>query len=154
MQEIKIVRSYFLDALDGGKADLIYSIFSKEAEQTFNGYLLIKGVDEIYKSTVGIGKLFTVFKTDIHDVTAKDQIVYAHITHTATFIDSTVSGFPSGPIFAPSRVGPTLLKGQKIHWQAMARFELNSRGQIQKEWIVRDELGMLLTAGTLKFTNP
>jgi hypothetical protein len=55
---------------------------------------------------------------------------------------------------AVKRVGPMLLKGQKVKWPAMARFEFNSKGQIQKEWIVRDELGSLLTSGTVKFINP
>ena len=151
---VKVVRSYFIDALDGKQPEKIHLLFAKDAEQYFTGLPLIQGVDVIFKSTVGIGKMFTTFKTDIHDVTAKGQIVYAFFTHTATCIDSTVSGFPGGPVFLPSRGGPTLLKGQKLQWKAMARFEFNSKGQIQKEWIVRDDFGMLLTAGSLKFTSP
>ncbi len=152
--EMKVVRSYFMDALDDKQADLIYSLFAKDAEQHFNGYLHNVGVEAIYKNTEGAKKIFTTFHTDIHEITVKDKIVYAYITHTATCIDSTVSGFPGGPVHFPTRVGPMLLKGQKVQWQAMALFEFNSSGKIQKEWIVRDELGMLLTAGTLKFTNP
>lgn len=154
MKKIKVVRSYFVDALDGKQADLTFLLFAKDAEQHFNGYLHNVGAEEIHKNTMGAKKIFTTFHTDIHEITVKDKMVYAYITHTAVCIDSTVSGFPGGPVHFPTRVGPMVLKGQKVQWQAMALFEFNSSGQIQKEWIVRDELGMLLTAGTLKFSNP
>jgi hypothetical protein len=151
---VKLVRSYFVEALDGKQSDKVYSLFAKDAEQYFNGYLNNVGIEAIYQNTEGAKKIFTTFHTDIHDITVRDKTVYSFITHTATYIDTTIQGFPGGPIQLPTRVGPMLLKGQKVKWQAMARFEFNSNGQIQKEWIVRDELGSLLTSGTVKFINP
>ena len=36
---VQVVRSYFVDALDGKQPDKVYSLFAKDAEQYFNGYL-------------------------------------------------------------------------------------------------------------------
>jgi len=154
MNEARVIRSYFTDALDGKQASVIYTLFAGDAEQHFNDYLHNMGVDAIYQNTVSANKIFVTFHTDIHDITVKGKVAYAHITHTGTCINTTVPGFPGGPLTIPTRVGPMLLKGQTLQWQAMARFEFNHHKKIQKEWIVRDELGMMLTAGgTLTFTN-
>lgn len=151
---LQTVRSYFLEALDGRQPEKVYALFAKDAEQYFNGYLKNIGIEAIYRNTEGAKTIFSDFQTEIHDITVKDRIVYTFLTHKATYIDSTAKDFPGGPIRIPTRVGPLTLKGQKVTWQAMARFEINGEGKIQKEWIVRDELGSLLTSGSVKFSNP
>jgi limonene-1,2-epoxide hydrolase len=147
------VRSYFTEALDAKKSNLIYSLFAEDAKQHFNGYLDLTGVDQIYQNTVMASKVFAEFHTDIHDITTDGNKVVAHVTHTALCIDSTSPGFPGGPAYLPSRVGPILLQGQTIQWEAMARFKFNKRLKIEEEWIVRDELNILLMSGTLAFTD-
>ncbi|MBI5897558.1 MAG: ester cyclase [Desulfobacterales bacterium] len=151
--ETTVVRSYFSEALDAKQSDLIFSIFTEDAKQHFNGYLNLTGVDQIYQNTVMANRIFSQFHTDIHDITADGEKVVAHVTHTAVCIDSTAPGFPGGPIYLPTRVDPILLQGQTIQWEAMARFKFNKRLKIEEEWIVRDELNILLMSGTLTFTD-
>jgi len=45
--------------------------------------------------------------------------------------------------------GLTDIKGKTISWDAIVIFQLKN-GKIVEEWINRDELGALLTAGILK----
>ncbi len=148
-----VVRSYFSEALDLKQSNLIYSLFTEDAKQHFNGYLHLTGVDQIYQNTAMANKIFTQFHTDIQDIAADGDKVVAHVTHTALCIDSTSPGFPGGPAYMPSRGGPILLQGQTIQWEAMARFKFNKRLKIEEEWIVRDELNILLMSGTLTFEN-
>jgi len=62
--------------------------------------------------------------------------------------------FPPGecpiPPFVPLRLGgvPLPLAGEPpvtVQWDAMARFVFNEDNLITEEWIVRDELSMVLT---------
>ncbi len=151
--EIEAVQSYFSQALDAKQPGVIFSIFSDNAQQHFNGYMDVIGVVQIYVSTVQANAAFSSFHTEIHDITANDNKVIAHITHTAVCIDSTAPGFPQ-LFYLPSRVGPILLHGQTIQWEAMARFKFNKDIKIVEEWIVRDELSILLDSGTVTFTIP
>jgi predicted ester cyclase len=48
-----------------------------------------------------------------------------------------------------SRMGTYDIKGKPISWDAIVIFQLKN-GKIAEEWVSRDELGALLTAGILK----
>jgi hypothetical protein len=48
-----------------------------------------------------------------------------------------------------SRAGETqLAREQALEWTAIAQFRLKD-GRIAEEWVMRDELGMLLQMGTV-----
>ena len=57
----------------------------------------------------------------------------------------TVTG--SGPY--RFRIGTHDISGKRVVWDAIVIFRMQN-GKIAEEWVSRDELGMLLTAGILQ----
>lgn len=52
-----------------------------------------------------------------------------------------------------SRLGDYDIKGKSVTWDATVISRLKN-GAIAEEWVSRDELGILLTAGVLKANRP
>lgn len=68
----------------------------------------------------------------------KDEQFTVRITHRAT-----------GAGALQSRIGTYDLNGKSITWDAIVIFQIKN-GKIAEEWVNRDELGVLLSAGILK----
>jgi predicted ester cyclase len=81
---------------------------------------------------------FSAFKTQVHDMIESGDRVVVRLTHEGT---------GSGPY--RFRIGTHNLKNKTITWDAIVIFRFEDR-KIAEEWVSRDELGMLLTAGVLK----
>jgi hypothetical protein len=149
----QIVQTYY-QAMAEGKADVVKNLFTPDTKHHVNGRQDIVGSDHIHKIVTVIGKLFKNFHNDIHSISATDDgLVYAHVTHSGTFINSTAPGFPGKPIYYPTPIGSLLVQGQTLKWQAVMRFKFNDNQQIIEEWVVQDELGQLMGAGTVTLEN-
>jgi predicted ester cyclase len=132
-----VVLSYFHDVLDGRRIGLLESLFLSECvihrpEGSVKGMPGIRGVVERNIAA------YSQFATEVHDVFESGDRVVVRITHRAT-----------GAGVFRSRIGDQDVKGKLLTWGAIAIFRMQD-GKIAEEWVTRDELGILLSAGVLK----
>ena len=132
-----VVLSYFHDVLDGRKIGLLGSLFLAECvihrpEGTGKG---MAGIRAVVERNVAA---YSGFATEVHDVFESGDRVVVRITHRAT-----------GAGVFRSRIGDHDVKGKQLTWEAIAIFRMQD-GEIAEEWVNRDELGILLSAGVLK----
>jgi predicted ester cyclase len=133
----KVVLSYFHDVLDGRKIGLLEGLFLSDCviyrpEGTVKGMAGMRGVVERNIAA------YSQFATEVHDIFESNDRVVVRITHRAT-----------GAGVFRSRIGDHDVKGKRVTWDAMAIFRMQN-GKIAEEWVNRDELGILLSAGVLK----
>jgi predicted ester cyclase len=133
----KLVLSYFHDVLDGRKIDLIDNMFQSDCALHF-GSNDVKGIAEVHDMVERIKTTYSSLTTEVHDIFESGDRVVVRITHRAT-----------GGGMLRSRMGTYDIKGKPISWDAIVIFQLKG-GKIVEEWVSRDELGALLTAGILK----
>jgi predicted ester cyclase len=127
----EIVRSYFREAIDGGRAELIRELFTSGCV-IHRPELEIRGVAPFTKYIGSLLGRFSSFKTTIHDVFSGQDRVAVRLQHDAV----STSGFHS-------RIGTFDVAGRAVSWNAMAIFRFEGTS-IAEEWVNRDELGMLL----------
>jgi hypothetical protein len=136
------------------KADVVRNLFTPDTIHYVNGHRVLVGSNHIHEIVTVIGKLFKNFRNEIHSISVTDDgTVYGHVTHSGTLIDSTAPGFPGEPIYYPSPIGPLLVQGQTLKWQAMMRFKFNDNQLITEEWVVNDDLGQLMGGGIVTLKN-
>jgi len=133
----KVVLSYFHDVLDGRKIGLLDSLFLPECvihrpEGTVRGLAGIRGVVDRNVAA------YSAFATEIHDIIESGDRVVVRLTHRAT-----------GAGVFRSRIGTHDVEGKALTWGAIAIFRIE-QGKIAEEWVNRDELGILLSAGVLR----
>jgi len=129
--------SYFHDVLDGGKIDLVDNIFQPDCELHF-GSSDVKGIAGVHSMVEGIKTTYSNLRTEVHDIFESGDRVVVRLTHRAT-----------GAGMLRSRIGSHDIKGKSITWDAIVIFQFK-KGKIAEEWVNRDELGVLLSAGILK----
>src|SRR5688572_26103669 len=132
----QVVLSYFHDVLDGRKIGLVENLFLPECvihrpEGTVRGLGGIRGVVERNYAA------YSAFATDVHDIFESGDRVVVRLTHRA-----------AGAGVFRSRIGTHDVKGKALTWGAIAIFRME-KGKIAEEWVNRDELGILLSAGVL-----
>ena len=133
----KVVLSYFHDVLDGRQIGLLDSLFLSDCviyrpEGTVKGMAGIRGVVERNIAA------YSQFATEVHDVFESGDRVVVRVTHRAT-----------GAGVFRSRIGDHDVEGKQLTWSAIAIFRMQD-GKIAEEWVNRDELGILLSAGALE----
>jgi predicted ester cyclase len=132
-----LVLSYFHDVLDGGKIDLVDNMFQPDCELHF-GSSDVKGIAGVHGMVERIKTTYSNLTTEVHDIFESKDRVVVRLTHRAT-----------GAGMLRSRIGSHDIKGKSITWDAIVIFQLKN-GKIAEEWVNRDELGVLLSAGILK----
>jgi predicted ester cyclase len=133
----RLVLSYFHDVLDGRRVELIDNIFQPDCALHF-------GSSDV-KSTAGVRSMlerqqtmYSKLSTEIHDIFESGDRVVVRLTHRAT-----------GAGLLRSRLGSYDVKGRSLTWDAIVIFRMKD-GKIAEDWVNRDELGVLLSAGVLK----
>jgi predicted ester cyclase len=130
-----VVLSYFHDVLDGKKLELLENLFLPDAA--------IHRPEGELKGIVGLRAMlqagtWATFSTRVDDIFESGDRVVARLTHTA-----------QGGGMYRFRIGPQDVAGKTVTWDAIVIFRMQN-GRIAEEWVNRDELGMLLSAGVLK----
>jgi hypothetical protein len=149
----QIVQTYY-QAMAEGKADVVKNLFAPDVLHHENTRPVKVGSEHIHQITTVIGKLFKNFHNEVHTMSVTDDgTVCAHVTHSGTLIDSTAPGFPGKPIYYPSPMGPFLIQGQTLNWQAMMRFKFNDKLQIVEEWVVNDDLREFMSGAIVTLEN-
>jgi predicted ester cyclase len=133
----KLVLSYFHDVLDGGKIDLVGNMFQPDCEIHF-GSSDVKGIAGVRDVVERRKTTYSRLATEVHDIFESGDRVVVRLTHRAT-----------GAGALRSRIGTYDVNGKLITWDAIVIFQLKN-GKIAEEWVNRDELGVLLSAGILK----
>jgi predicted SnoaL-like aldol condensation-catalyzing enzyme len=127
-----IARRFVVETLDGGRVEVVHEIFKEGAVRHFPPGDVV--VDP------SLNRLLVPRRsmhTDIHKIYGEGDLVTIHLTHHAEFGPDTQFR---------TRAGPVDVSGRHIDWDAMVilRFE---DGKIAEEWVVRDELHIVLQAG-------
>ena len=136
-----LVISYFKDVLDGRDTARLDSLFHADCaihrpEGDLDGLAALKAL--LQRGQMA----FSTFATDIHDVFEANDRVVARITHHAT---------GAGPF--RFRIGTQDMTGKHLTWDAIVIFRMRD-GKIAEEWVSRDELGMILSAGLRPSVDP
>ena len=133
----KLVLSYFHDVLDGRKIDLVDNMFRPDCALHF-GSSDVKGIAGVRSMVERIDTTYSRLATEVHDIFESGDKVVVRLTHRATGAGSL-----------RSRIGTYDINGKSITWDAIVIFQMRN-GKIAEEWVNRDELGVLLSAGILK----
>src|SRR5712692_10075959 len=133
----RVVRRYFHEVLDRGKAELVEELFHPRCVLHRPGGAVMgidgaRGVAERRKET------FSRFETQIHDAFGEGDRLVVRLTH---------HGVGGGGW--RSRLGNYDVTGKAVTWNAIAIFRFEN-DKIIEEWVSRDELGMMLQFGLLK----
>jgi len=138
-QQQMVIR-YFEQVLDQGRVEVLEELIDPDcAIHRPEGQL--KGLTAFRSMVAGRRANFSAFSTRIHDLIESGDRVVARLTHEGT---------ASAPY--RFRIGTHDVKGKKMTWDAIVIFRFD-KGKIAEEWVSRDELGMLLTAGVLQSEN-
>lgn len=133
----KLVLSYFHDVLDAGNADLLDNLFHPDCavhrpEGDFQGIAGLRNIVRVRRVN------FSKFATEVHEIFESGDRVVVRVTHRGT-----------GAGVYRFRIGPHDVNDKALVWDAIVIFRIQG-GKIAEEWVSRDELGMLLSAGILK----
>jgi predicted ester cyclase len=132
----KLVISYFHDVLDGDKEELIDGMFLSDCSiHRPEGEL--KGTAALHRMALARRTNFTTFRSEIHDILEAGDRVVVRLTHQG-----------AGKGSYRFRIGTRDITGKPVSWDAIVIFRFQN-GRIAEEWVSRDELGMLLSAGIL-----
>jgi hypothetical protein len=128
-------RRFVEEVLDGGRFELLEELFVPGAVRHFPP-------GDVIFDPAQAGPMIPrrSMKTDIHHLCGEGDYVTIYLTHHVEF--SPGSRFTS-------RLGPVDVGDKPVQWDAMVvlRFEGD---MIAEEWVVRDELHVLMQAGAVK----
>jgi len=128
-------RRFVEEVLDGGSDDVARELFVPGAVRHFPPGDIIQ---DPTRPPVPLTR--RSMKTDIHHLYGEDEFVTIHLTHHVSF----------GPQARfNTRMGWVDVSGRAVEWNAMVvlRFEGD---RIAEEWVVRDELMVLLQVGAVQ----
>jgi hypothetical protein len=130
-----VARRFVEEALDGGSETVLQELFQLGAVRHFPPGDIKLGPTSPVPPTRDRS-----MKTDIHHLYGEGDFVMIHLTHHVTFLHGSHFN---------TRVGLVDVGGKNVEWNAMVvlRFE---RDRIAEEWVVRDELQVLLQVGAVK----
>ena len=133
-----VVERYFREVLDGGRIELMPELFARDVVLHRPGFD-VNGIDAAMQRLRAVLKDFSAFSSELSGLMAEGDLVAARVSHRTRV----------RPHAFRSRAGETqLAQEQALEWTAIAQFRLKD-GRIAEEWVMRDELGMLLQMGTV-----
>lgn len=133
-----VVERYFREVLDGGRTELMPELFARDVVLHRPGFD-VNGIDAAMQRLRAVLKDFSAFSSELSGLMAEGDLVAARVSHRTRV----------RPHAFRSRAGETqLAREQALEWTAIAQFRLKD-GRIAEEWVMRDELGMLLQMGTV-----
>jgi hypothetical protein len=128
-------RRFVEEALDGGSAAALEELFHLGAVRHFP-----PGDIKVERAPSVAASRDRSMHTDIHHLYGEGDFVTIHLTHHVAF--------QAGAQFK-TRIGVVDVGGKSVEWNAMVvlRFEAD---KIAEEWVVRDELMVLMQIGAVK----
>lgn len=133
-----VVERYFREVLDGGRIELMPELFARDVVLHRPGFD-VNGIDAVMQRLRAVLREFSSFSSELSGLMAEGDLVSARVSHRTRV----------RPHAFRSRAGETqLAREQALDWTAIAQFRLKD-GKIAEEWVMRDELGMLLQMGSV-----
>lgn len=133
-----LVRRYYAAGVDKGNVDVFDEVFAAdciihrpEAPEPMIG---LEDFKRGFDRTLNI---YSEIKTTLHDIIALDDYVVVRLSHQAVSRGNWTS-----------RIGEHEVDGKSAQWGAFSIFKFTD-GKVVEEWVMRDELGMLIQLGVL-----
>jgi predicted SnoaL-like aldol condensation-catalyzing enzyme len=131
-----VVERYFREALDQGKFDLLPELVARDVVLHRPGFD-VAGLDAAAQRLRAVFRDYSAFSTELSGLIAEGEMVAVRVAHRARMRPHTFR----------SRAGDvTLAAEQELRWTAIVQFRFKD-GKIAEEWVMRDELGMLVQMG-------
>ena len=130
-----VIERYFREVLDQKWFDVMPDLIAHDAILHRPGFD-VTGLPAAVQRLRAVLQDFTEFSTEISGLMAEGDLVSARVRHRTRV----------RPHAFRSRAGDVMTKEQALEWTAIVQFRLKD-GKIAEEWVMRDELGMLLQLG-------
>lgn len=131
-----VIERYFREVLDQKKIDLMPELIAPDAVLHRPGFD-VTGLNAAMQRLRGVLQDFTAFSTELSGLMAEGDMVSTRVRHRTRV----------RPHAFRSRAGDVMIAAeQALDWTAIAQFRLKD-GKIAEEWVMRDELGMLVQIG-------
>ena len=128
-----VVQRYFGEVLDQQKIELMPELIARDVVLHRPGYD-VKGLDAAMQRLRSVLQDYTAFNSELSGLIAEGDMVSVRIIHRVM----------ARPHTFRSRAGEVALaRERELSWSAIVQFRLKD-GKIAEEWVMRDELGMLL----------
>jgi predicted ester cyclase len=135
--EKELVRRYFHEILDQGRAELVEEIFHPQCVMHRPGGTVV-GIDNVRGVAARRKETFSQFETQIQDIFGSVDRLVVRLIHRGV----------GGGIWR-SRLGNYDVTDKTVTWNAIAIFRFKEQ-KIIEEWVTRDELAMVLQFGILE----
>ena len=134
-----VVERYFREVLDQKKIDVMPELLARDVVLHRPGFD-VSGLDAAMQRLRALLQDYTAFSSELSGLIAEGDMVSARMQHRTRTRPGTTFR---------SRAGEVKLEvEQELNWSAIVQFRLKD-GKIAEEWVMRDELGMLLQMGKL-----
>jgi predicted SnoaL-like aldol condensation-catalyzing enzyme len=138
-----VVERYFHDILDQRKIEVLPELLAPDAVLHRPGFDVV-GRDAAAQRFRVVLQDYTAFSTELSGLIAEQDMVSVRVQHRTRV----------RPHAFRSRAGDVSLAAeQELSWTAIVQFRLRD-GKIVEEWVMRDELGMLLQMGKVTVERP
>jgi predicted SnoaL-like aldol condensation-catalyzing enzyme len=131
-----VVERYFHEVLDGKKIELMPEILTQDVVLHRPGFD-VTGLGAAMQRLRGVLRDYVAFSTELSGVIAEGDMVSARVLHRVRMRPHTFR----------SRAGEVKIAQERdLEWAAIVQFRLKD-GKIAEEWVMRDELAMLIQLG-------
>ena len=131
-----LVERYFREVLDEKRFDVMPDLIAQDAILHRPGFD-VTGLPAAMQRLRAVLQDYTTFSTELSGLMAEGDMVSVHVRHRTRV----------RPHAFRSRAGDVAIAAeQAIDWTAIAQFRIKD-GKIAEEWVMRDELGMLVQMG-------
>ncbi len=136
-----LVERYFGEVLDQKRIDLMPELLCADVVLHRPGFDVI-GIEAAMTRLKATLQDFVAFSSEVSGLIAEGDRVCVRIQHRTRVRPHTFR----------SRAGEVVVAGeQPLDWTAIVQFRI-AHGKIAEEWVMRDELAMLLQLGTVSVT--
>ena len=131
-----VVQRYFSEVLDQKKIELMPELIARDVVLHRPGFD-VTGLDAAMQRLRAVLQDYAAFSTELSGLMAEGDMVSVRVRHRTRV----------RPHAFRSRAGDVIISAEKaLDWTAIAQFHLKD-GKIAEEWVMRDELGMLVQMG-------
>ncbi|MSP96571.1 MAG: hypothetical protein EXR29_04955 [Betaproteobacteria bacterium] len=131
-----VIERYFHEVLDQKKFEVMPELMAPGVVLHRPGFD-VTGVDAAMKRLRATLQDYTTFHSELSGLMAEGDMVSVRVTHSTTMRPHTFR----------SRAGEMRVsEEQALEWTAIVQFRLQDN-KIVEEWVMRDELGMLVQLG-------
>jgi len=138
-----VVERYFREVLDGKRIELMPELFARDAVLHRPGFD-VTGVEAAMQRLRTVLQDYTAFSTELSGFIAEGDMVAVRVHHRTRTRPGSIIRSRAGEVALPAE--------RALDWTAIVQFRLKD-GKIAEEWVMRDELGMLVQIGRVSIST-